>query len=87
MLTVNNLLSHSMNPTTLTLWDQFTQHEAVRMPELTGLFPVVMGVRLKINASYGNNEIQCITLAQFYKYKIWEVCINLQSVLIYRYYP
>ncbi|KAG5524198.1 hypothetical protein RHGRI_031008 [Rhododendron griersonianum] len=46
------VIDQGMNPTTLTLWDQFTQHEAVRMPELTGLFPVVMGVKLKINASY-----------------------------------
>ncbi|KAG5532372.1 hypothetical protein RHGRI_026864 [Rhododendron griersonianum] len=43
-----------MKPTTLTLWDQFTHHEAARMTELKGPFSVVMGVRLKVNASYDN---------------------------------
>ncbi|XP_058203000.1 uncharacterized protein LOC131317469 [Rhododendron vialii] len=66
MLTVNDLLNPSMKPTTLTLWDQFTHHEAKRMTELTGPYPVVMGVRLKVNASYETKlETKGLTIFNF----------------------
>lgn len=36
-------------PTTLVLWDQFTEHEGEITATLEGPFPIVLGARLKAN--------------------------------------
>ncbi|XP_058193849.1 replication protein A 70 kDa DNA-binding subunit B-like isoform X2 [Rhododendron vialii] len=38
---------------TISLWDQFSEYEAVEMAKLRGNFPVAIGLRLKLSRYYG----------------------------------
>ncbi|KAH7867417.1 hypothetical protein Vadar_033076 [Vaccinium darrowii] len=42
-----------MIPRTISLWDQFSEHEAGAMRNLPGAFPIAIGFRLKITTNYG----------------------------------
>lgn len=45
-------------PTTLLLWDQFTDHEGEIMSQLEGQFPIVIGFRMKVNTFQGKQWLQ-----------------------------
>lgn len=42
-----------MIPTTISLWDQFSEYEAAEFNKLPGAFPVAIGLRLKLSTYYG----------------------------------
>ncbi|KAI8569953.1 hypothetical protein RHMOL_Rhmol02G0318200 [Rhododendron molle] len=42
-----------MQQTVLTLWDQFVQHEGRAFTQLSGAYPIVLGVRFKVDTRNG----------------------------------
>lgn len=47
----------SLQPTIISLWDQFNDHEAPAMARFRTNFPVAMGHRLKTSSYYSNYHI------------------------------
>lgn len=45
-----------MQQTVLTLWDQFVQYEGKAFTQLSGPYPIVLGVRFKVDTHNGNNN-------------------------------
>ncbi|KAF7148826.1 hypothetical protein RHSIM_Rhsim03G0182800 [Rhododendron simsii] len=42
-------------PTTISLWDQFSEYEASDFVKLPGVFPSAIGLRLKLSTYYGGH--------------------------------
>ncbi|KAI8569952.1 hypothetical protein RHMOL_Rhmol02G0318100 [Rhododendron molle] len=47
------IIDQGMQQTVLTLWDQFVEHEGRAFTELSGTYPIALGVRLKVDAQNG----------------------------------
>lgn len=47
------VIDQSFRPTTISLWDQFSDIEAHEMANLPGTFPIVIGLHLRIASYYG----------------------------------
>lgn len=58
----------SLQPSILSLWDQFSEYEAPAMANLPGTFPVAIGLRLKTSKYYGT-----VIFAYNTKYHIWHI--------------
>lgn len=46
----------SLQPTIISMWNQFSEYEAPAMATLPGTFPIVIGLRLKTLTYYGNHS-------------------------------
>ncbi|KAH7840808.1 hypothetical protein Vadar_021917 [Vaccinium darrowii] len=47
------IIDQGMEPTLLTLWDQFVDHEGQTFNELMGPYPIVLGMRMKFSSNNG----------------------------------
>ncbi|KAH7836816.1 hypothetical protein Vadar_006014 [Vaccinium darrowii] len=47
------VIDQSLRPTTISLWDQFSEIEAHEMANLPGTFPIAIGLHLRIASYYG----------------------------------
>ncbi|KAH7838677.1 hypothetical protein Vadar_029770 [Vaccinium darrowii] len=55
MVTDLRIIDQGLVPTTVTLWDQFSDTEAAAMSTLPGPFPIAIAYRLKLASKYGTN--------------------------------
>ncbi|KAF7152834.1 hypothetical protein RHSIM_Rhsim01G0070500 [Rhododendron simsii] len=53
------VIDTSMIPTTISLWDQFSEYEAEEFCKIQGPFPVAIGMRLKLSTYYGKFTLLC----------------------------
>ncbi|KAG5564858.1 hypothetical protein RHGRI_000901 [Rhododendron griersonianum] len=59
------VVDQGMQPTIISLWDQFSDYEARSMASLPGSFPVAIGLRLKTSTYYGStNNLFLFNLSQ-----------------------
>ncbi|KAH7856635.1 hypothetical protein Vadar_003781 [Vaccinium darrowii] len=50
------VIDQSLQPTTITLWDQFSPIEATTMANVPGSFPIAIGLHLRTSAFCGNTS-------------------------------
>lgn len=57
---------HRMQQTVLTLWDQFVEHEGRAFTQLSAKYPIVLGVRLKVDTQNGSGHETTLFKFQFH---------------------
>ncbi|XP_058198305.1 replication protein A 70 kDa DNA-binding subunit B-like [Rhododendron vialii] len=69
------IVDQSLQPTIMSLWDQFSDNEAPAMATLRGTFPVAIAHRLKTSSYYSNIDFLHIASS------LTQICICLDSSL------
>ncbi|XP_058228639.1 uncharacterized protein LOC131336718 [Rhododendron vialii] len=79
------IIDQGMVPTTISLWDKFSEFEAAEMAKLLSNFPVAISLRLKLSLNYDNfnSTTPIITYTYlYYTYIIYIPAYNLPITAI-----